>query len=192
MASIYDLKPRFQQLLRPLVGGLVSVGVTPNMVTMAALAGSVMVGARFLGAGPAPWLWLPFWLFARMALNAIDGMMAREHNMRTTFGAIINELGDVLSDTALYLPLAVALPTAAPHIVVFTLLSALTEFCGVLAQALTGTRRYEGPMGKSDRAFVVSVTALLLAFIPGALNLVPAIFSAASLAAVATCYNRLK
>ena len=33
-------------------------------------------------------------------------MLAREHDMKTRLGAILNELGDVLSDSALYLPLA--------------------------------------------------------------------------------------
>jgi len=44
MPSIYDLKPRFQGLLRPLIGRLARAGVTPNAVTLAAVAGSVAVG----------------------------------------------------------------------------------------------------------------------------------------------------
>ena len=37
------------------------------------------------------WLVLPTALFARMALNAIDGMMAREHNQASKLGALLNE-----------------------------------------------------------------------------------------------------
>ena len=33
---------------------------------------------------------------------------------------------------------------------------------GVLAQTIGSTRRYDGPMGKSDRAFVLGALALLL------------------------------
>ena len=43
-------------------------------------------------------LLLPAVLFLRMALNAIDGMLAREHNQKSALGAILNELGDVFSD----------------------------------------------------------------------------------------------
>ena len=39
-----------------------------------------------------------------MALNALDGMLARECNQQTRLGAILNETGDVISDIALYLP----------------------------------------------------------------------------------------
>jgi len=75
MASVYDLKPRFQALLRPLIGRLARAGVTPNAVTLAAVAGSVAVGGLVALARdrPALLLLLPVWLFLRMALNAIDG-----------------------------------------------------------------------------------------------------------------------
>jgi CDP-diacylglycerol--glycerol-3-phosphate 3-phosphatidyltransferase len=41
-----------------------------------------------------------------MALNAIDGMLAREHGQASRLGAVLNELGDVVADAGLYLPLA--------------------------------------------------------------------------------------
>ena len=41
-----------------------------------------------------------------MALNAIDGMLAREYGQKSRLGAYLNELGDVVSDAALYAPFA--------------------------------------------------------------------------------------
>jgi len=43
MPSIYDLKPRFQALLRPLLSLLAQTGVTANHVTVAAMVFSVFV-----------------------------------------------------------------------------------------------------------------------------------------------------
>src|SRR5437016_13109439 len=151
MPSIYDLKPRFQALLRPLITRLAAWGCTPNLVTSLALAVSFIIGAviLWLPQKPAILLLLPLWLFLRMALNAIDGMMARELNMKSTLGAVLNEVGDVLSDLALYLPLAVAARDALWPVVAFSIAAILTEFCGVLGAALNAGRRYEGPMGKS-------------------------------------------
>src|SRR2546425_518121 len=107
MPSIYDLKPRFQALLRPLIAKLAAWGCTPNLLTSLALFLSLIVGSAILFARetPAILLLLPAWLFLRMALNAMDGMLARELNMKSTLGAVLNEVGDVLSDLALYLPL---------------------------------------------------------------------------------------
>lgn len=103
MASIYDFKPRFQALLRPLISKLADWGCTPNLITSLALLISIVIGLLVLFAGKMPevLLLLPVWLFLRMALNAIDGMMARELNMQSASGAVLNEVGDVISDIAL-------------------------------------------------------------------------------------------
>jgi len=110
VASIYDLKPAFQGLLRPFTRALARAGVTANAVTLAAVALSLAVGAALAltHGSRAALLLLPAALFARMALNAVDGMLAREHGQKSKLGALLNELGDVVSDTALYLPLALA------------------------------------------------------------------------------------
>jgi CDP-diacylglycerol--glycerol-3-phosphate 3-phosphatidyltransferase len=106
--SIYELKPKFQNLLRPLVRILARVGVTPNQVTISAFLLSLGVGIALFYAPERRSLFflVPVVMFLRMALNAIDGMLAREHEMKTDLGAFLNELGDVFSDTVLYLPFA--------------------------------------------------------------------------------------
>lgn len=107
MPSVYGLKPKFQNLLRPLVVGLARAGITANQVTVAALILSLATGAMIAWyGGGRSLLLLPVVLFVRMALNAVDGMLAREHNMKSALGAILNELSDVVSDAGLYLPLA--------------------------------------------------------------------------------------
>lgn len=170
MPSIYDLKPAFQGLLRPLVGKLAAGGVTANQVTLAAVFLSLAAGAAIaLQPEQTGWLLLlPGVLFLRMALNAIDGMLAREHDQKTRLGAVLNELGDGVSDAALYLPLA-WVPGFSPSLVVLVvLLALLTEMTGVLIQALGGSRRYDGPLGKSDRAFLFGALGLILGLgLPG-------------------------
>lgn len=164
MASIYDIKPAFQNLLRPLTRGLAAAGVTANQVTGAAASFSCAVGACVLAYPERRWplLVMPGFLFVRMALNAIDGMLAREYGMKSRLGAILNEMGDVVSDTALYLPLA-AVPGFNRWLVVLAVVLALmTEMIGVVAIQIGATRRYDGPMGKSDRAFVFGLLALLV------------------------------
>ena len=194
MASIYDLKPRFQALLRPLIKTLAAWGCTANLVTLLALLLSLMIGGLILTARRNTLFLfaLPVWLFVRMALNAIDGMMARELNMKTTVGAVLNETGDVISDMALYLPLAFVHPPSQWAVVAFTFGGVLTEFCGVLTQALGARRHYEGPMGKSDRAFFIGGLGLITALAPGLFRFWPWLFSAAAALALWTCLNRLR
>lgn len=162
MPSIHALKPRFQQLLRPLVDRLAAVGVTPNQVTVAAVLLSVAAGATVAAWPDARWplLLLPVVLLVRMALNAIDGLLAREHALQSRLGAILNELGDVVSDAALYLPLALVPGVGAAATVVVVVLAAVGEMAGVVAVQVGAARRYDGPMGKSDRAFWLGALAL--------------------------------
>ena len=164
MPSVYQLKPAFQALLRPLIGGLVRLGMTANMVTIAALLLSLAVGGTIAFRPSAGWplLLLPATLFVRMALNAIDGMMAREHNQTSRLGAVLNELGDAVSDAALYLPLGLV-PGVEPRLLApAVVLAVVSEMTGVVAVQIGAQRRYDGPMGKSDRAFVFGVVGLLL------------------------------
>lgn len=164
MPSVYDLKPKFQNLLRPLVGGLAKAGITANQVTVAAMLLSLATGTviTWQPGHRALLLLLPLVLFLRMALNAVDGMLARDHNQKSRLGAVLNELCDVLSDAALYLPLALVAGFNAPLVVLIVLLAAASEMTGVLMQTLGASRRYDGPMGKSDRAFVFGTLGLAL------------------------------
>lgn len=164
MASIYDLKPAFQGLLRPISNGLAKRGFTANQVTVFALLLSLAAAAALtLWPGhPAPLLALPALLFIRMALNAIDGMMAREHHMKSHLGLFLNELSDVVADAALILPLAFIPGVPAEAVVLFVLAAVLTEMTGICAVMIGAERRYDGPMGKSDRAFILGLVGLLL------------------------------
>jgi CDP-diacylglycerol--glycerol-3-phosphate 3-phosphatidyltransferase len=166
MLSIYRIKPVFQNSLRPLVRLLARLKVTPNQVTITALLLSAAAGGciLFWPSDRWPFVVLPIVLFVRMGLNAIDGMLAREHHMTTKLGGVLNELGDVVSDSAMYLPFAVVPGVSAPVVVIVVLLAVMSEMAGVVAIPIGGRRRYDGPMGKSDRAFVFGALALARAF----------------------------
>jgi phosphatidylglycerophosphate synthase len=194
LPSIYELKPRFQAVLRPAMRAIHRAGVTPNGVTLLAIAGSIGAGwaLGYADERRALLLVLPIWLFIRMALNAIDGMMARELDLKSSFGAVLNELGDVISDLALYLPLAVLERRATGSVLAFAIGGMLTEFCGVLGQALGASRHYQGPMGKSDRAFIAGLVALLTYFFPHLFDHWWWIFGAAAMLTAFTCANRIR
>ena len=171
MASVYDLKPHFQNLLRPVTRFLALKGVTANQVTLTAMVLSFATGGLVYWRAEFRWplLLIPIALLIRMALNAMDGMLAREHNMKTPLGAILNELGDVLSDSTLYLPLAFFPNIPYVLVVCVVILAIITEMAGVVSIQIGASRRYDGPMGKSDRAFVFGLVTLLLGlgFRPG-------------------------
>jgi CDP-diacylglycerol---glycerol-3-phosphate 3-phosphatidyltransferase len=160
--TLYALKPRFQGLLRPLVTRLAGAGLTANQVTVLAAAISVATGAFVALEAPAtrPFLLLPVVFLLRMTMNAVDGMLAREFGQASALGAYLNELADIVSDIALYLPFALVAPFGPYSVGLVIAASCLSEMAGALGPMVGANRRYDGPMGKSDRALVFGALGL--------------------------------
>lgn len=194
MPSLYDIKPRFQALLRPTAERLARAGVSANAVTLLAAGLSVLLGLVLAVTG---WSWLlllyPPFLLLRMGLNAIDGMLAREFFRPTPLGALLNEIGDMVSDAALYLPLALFLPAPPWLMAVTVLLAVIGEAAGIAAQTIGARRRYDGPFGKSDRALAFSALALAAYFnILAPALWMPFVLGALLLLAALTILNRMR
>ncbi|WP_442796691.1 CDP-alcohol phosphatidyltransferase family protein [Pantoea vagans] len=191
--TLYDIKPKFQDLLRPLVRVLFTRGVTANQVTISAAIFSIILSIiLMLFPDPRLYILLPIFLFIRMALNAIDGMLAREFNQKSQLGAILNEVGDIIADAALYLAFAFLTGVSLWLVFLVVLLSWLTEFCGVIAQTLTANRNYRGPMGKSDRAFFLGALSLFIAFWPQYIIVTNIVFGVSTVLLIWTSINRCR
>jgi len=110
------------------------------------------------------YLFVALGLLFRMMLNALDGMMAKKYNLQSKTGEVLNEVGDILSDIAIYFPFIYFEGITLEYVIGFLLLSVINEFCGLLAKIISGERRYDGPMGKSDRALLVGLICIALFF----------------------------
>ncbi|SRR5690606_1411702 len=163
MISIYNIKPKFQELLKPILVILHKLGITANQITISSILLSLIIGIGFWFADKnfAFFLILPFGLLLRMALNALDGMMARTYNQQSKKGEVLNEIGDIISDLFVFFPLLKFEQEILYLIVIFICLSIINEFAGVLGKVVSNERRYEGPMGKSDRALILGVYGIL-------------------------------
>jgi len=163
MSGIYALKPWFVTRLRSLEDILVARRVSPNALTFSAVATSALAGAVLVAGEGAPMLWLAILPLGivRLALNALDGSVARRTNRATGLGTALNEIGDRACDLVLFAPLVALCP---PWLVVTALaLMTLTSTAGVIAQAVTGRRDTHGPMGKADRVLLLGLAALIAA-----------------------------
>jgi len=194
MPTLYALKPAFQDRLRPITRALAANGVTANAVTIAAALLSIAAAALIAAFPERPLLLLllPLVLFVRMALNAIDGMLAREHGQATTLGMYLNELCDVVSDLALILAFAALPAFAAWGVVTFAVAAVLVEFAGVLGVPAGIGRNYAGPFGKSDRALALGFVAVIVAFGMGVDMIAGWVFPALALLSLWTVANRIR
>jgi CDP-diacylglycerol--glycerol-3-phosphate 3-phosphatidyltransferase len=98
----------------------------------------------------------------------------------------------VAADAGLYLPLAVV-PGFDPWLVVgVVILSIFTEMTGVIGVQIGASRRYDGPLGKSDRAFLFGLMGLLLGLQVAMERAIPYVLFAMTLLNVLTILNRAR
>jgi CDP-diacylglycerol--glycerol-3-phosphate 3-phosphatidyltransferase len=119
-------------------------------------------------------------------------MLAREFGQQSKLGAYLNELCDVIADTALYLPFAL-LPGVSPTLVVLVVVFAvISEYAGVMGPLAGASRRYDGPMGKSDRAFAFGVLGTGVAFGLLGATWINGLLLVILLLSLYTLYNRVR
>ena len=201
MLSVYKIKPYFQKLLMPILHKLHSFGISANQITIASVFLSILIALGFWFANDLHILFLilPIGLLLRMALNALDGMMARLYNQISKKGELLNEVGDVFSDFIIFLPLVKYQSDNLLLIVLFIGMSIINEFTGLIGKVVSDQRTYDGPMGKSDRAFWISIIAVIIVIFPYLseqiiylTNIVHILISLMCLLLAFTIYNRIR
>lgn len=159
--TTYSLKTQFQNLLRPLAYRLNDWGITPNQTTVFTCLFSLFYAvAVVLLKKPVLYYAFPVFFVVRMALNAIDGIMAKEKNKTSKLGVMLNEIGDVLSDAFLASVFFFVAGVNVNYLWLFIYLSLFVECAGLWAYLVKHERFYHGPLGKSDRGILLTLMAI--------------------------------
>ena len=150
---LYSFKGRFQNFAERLA----HFSLTANHATFggaffsAATAASFYIGLRVFSCAL---LLVPFCLFLRLIMNALDGLLARAHGNASATGEILNELSDVVGDTVCYGVLFFVFPELHGEVSGVLLAIWFAEFVGVLGKSLPGGKRRQESVagGKPERA----------------------------------------
>lgn len=166
--DLYATKGAINARLVPVVDRLARAGVTPDMVTLAAVPVAVAGGASLLLSTSLGWLLLlvPLLAVMRLLLNLLDGNLARRTGKIHPRGELYNEVGDRLGDIAFLAPVAF-LPGAMPQIVLLGVLGGvMASYVGITARAAGAERIYRGVLSKPGRMALLCVCAVW-AFLAG-------------------------
>ena len=167
---LYLQKGNFQKVVRWMAG----TWMTANQATFfGTLCIALTTASFYVGLGCEGYHWVlaltPVFLVLRMAMNALDGMLAREYRTGSVAGELFNEGLDIVGDTICY-GVLFFVPNI-PHLplTLFLLLTWMAEYFGVLGKSFPGgVRRHETFLGgKPDRAIWMGLLALLLFAYPG-------------------------
>lgn len=100
---MYFLKPFVQKIVRGMAGNW----MTPNQASVLGLISFCLVGYFFyIGSTKQEYqillMFVPVLIILRIAFNALDGLLAREKNMASAAGEIVNELLEIIGDIVCY------------------------------------------------------------------------------------------
>lgn len=73
-----------------------------------------------------------------------------------------------------------------------TLLAVFSEYAGVLGPMIGASRRYDGPMGKSDRALVLGLLAMVIALGWASAPWINGVFALIAVLLACTLVNRVR
>ena len=158
------MRVRFKNVLDPIGRFLNRLGIAPNTLTLAGLAGN-FVGALFLAQGrfiPGGVL-----LFLMGPLDALDGTMARLRGEPSAFGAFVDSVTDRFSELFIYAGLIYFYLSAQNSLMVLLAFAALggsfmVSYVRARAQSL-GYEAKHGILTRMER-FALLVAGLLFGF----------------------------
>ena len=141
-----------------------AAGVHPDAVTVAAVPVQLAMAIALVAGIRHPWAWLTVVPLAvvLMAVNALDGSLARATRTHSVRGAVLNELVDRGGDLIILGAGFLVVPTAIAFAAFASV--AVSELAALVGWASTGERTFAGPMGKPDRDAAVAVGASTAVF----------------------------
>ncbi len=162
-AGLYRIKPEVQRLLHPVVGVLVSRGVSADALTLAAIPVAALGGLclAFFDDAPVLAILVPFLAATRLVLNLLDGQVARQAGTASASGEVLNELSDRVGDV-LFIGGLAFVADVGPALALSAVIAALlASYAGVTAKAIGVRRQYGGIMSKPGRMIALAVAAPL-------------------------------
>ena len=159
--GLYYFKSWYSARLVPVRRSLVGANVPPAAITLTGIlfggcAGAVLALTR---PGPGSGAAVAALLAARLACANLDGAVARDGNLATPFGSVLNEAGDRAAEFA---ALAGCLAFAPAELVVAAALAATLPSWVALAGAAAGLDRIQGgPVGKTERCLLLALIAVI-------------------------------
>jgi CDP-diacylglycerol--glycerol-3-phosphate 3-phosphatidyltransferase len=192
---LYLLKGRFQKVVRWIGGSW----MTANMATLFGCVFIILVAASYYsGLTYSGYRWLlllvPVFIFLRLVMNTLDGMLSREYKTATVAGELWNETLDIVGDTVCYG--AIYFVPNSPHLAltVFLILTWAAEYFGVLGKSMPGGRRRHETFGggKPDRAVWMGLLAFITFCYPSFFEYSEYYIGAVSVLVALTCVIRIR
>lgn len=164
--TLDSLRPLANRLLEPVVAGALRLKITPDAVSVLAVVTAAVAGGTFFLAREVRLLYLlgAFLVFLNGVLDLLDGALARELDIESAGGDLLDHVLDRYADIFVIAGLAAGIGQYAIGFAAVTGVL-MTSYLGTQAQAVDLDRVYGGLLGRADRLAAVGVVTTVAAFV---------------------------
>ena len=192
------IKARSVSLFRDFAAYLARTNITPNQISVASVAFSLMVPLALIVFPIGSWAATIFAVLGiqlRLFCNLLDGMVAIEGAKKSVMGDIYNEFPDRLADTIIILGFAYpVMQNQTVHALAWctAFFAIFTAYTRVLGAAVGAKHYFSGPMAKQHRMALITLAILLIPMMKEFLPLlIAAVLLAICVGCIATIARRL-
>ena len=163
--TLDSFRPLADRLMQPLVSGATRIGLTPDGVSVLALIAAGGAAISFWAAGDQQLLYLAgaFLVFLNGVFDLLDGALAREQQVASEAGDLLDHVLDRYADILIIAGLAAGIGEYALGFLAVTGVL-MTSYLGTQAEAVGLDRVYGGLLGRADRLALVGFVAVVAAF----------------------------
>lgn len=161
--TLDKFRPYVSRFLDPFVAGFDRVGMTPNGVSVIAFGMAVLAAAAFALGGRGEPMWYAVaaaLVFCNGWLDIVDGALAREQEVASAGGDLLDHVLDRYADIVVIAGLAAGLEDYLLGFVAVTGV-VMTSYLGTQAQAVGLDRVYGGLVGRADRLAIIGLVGFL-------------------------------
>ena len=152
--------------LEPFVALSTRVGVSPDAISVLAFLAAVAAGGVYYVAGEMAILYLAGAVLVGLngALDLLDGAVAREQNVDSKAGDLLDHVLDRYADIVIIAGLAAGIGS---YVLGFAAVTGvlMTSYLGTQAQAVGLDRVYAGVLGRADRLAIIGIVTGIAAFV---------------------------
>ncbi|MFA9416831.1 CDP-alcohol phosphatidyltransferase family protein [Natrinema sp. HArc-T2] len=161
--TLDKFRPYISGALNPFVKGFDRVGMTPNGVSVLAFGMAILAAGAFALGGLEDPVWYAVaaaLVFLNGWLDIVDGALAREQEVASAAGDLLDHVLDRYADIVVIAGLAAGLEN---YLLGFAAVTGvvMTSYLGTQAQAVGLDRVYGGLVGRADRLAIIGLVGLL-------------------------------
>jgi archaetidylinositol phosphate synthase len=159
------LRPLATRALRPFVSGAKRLGLSPDGVSVIAFGFAVLAAVGFYEGSPLGYVIGALFVFLNGWLDLLDGALARELDVDSPGGDLLDHVLDRYADVIVVGGLAAGIEQYALGFLAVTGVL-LTSYLGTQIEAVGLEREYGGLLGRADRLALIGLTGFAMAVAP--------------------------